>query len=236
MPQGIEMKALKSTKRSTVGARKAASRINHATGRGRNVSRPSSRLRHNRAAKQGVNGRDKAGPGNTVPSLSKPQVDTEYQAAVKNFETGVRAFQKQNYARAAEIFEKLVDSDARDIAQRAHIHLRLCRQRTGRPAHLPKSADDYYTLGIACLNARQFGLAIEHLTKADRLKPHQDHVHYALAVSHTLAGNPDEAIRHLEAAFSLRPENRIHARRDEDFQGLATDPRFRRLIYLAANQ
>jgi hypothetical protein len=31
----------------------------------------------------------------------------------------------------------------------------------------------------------------------------------------------------------LRPENRIHARRDEDFQGLAVDPRFRRLIHPA---
>ena len=48
-----------------------------------------------------------------------------------------------------------------------------------------------------------------------------------------LAGNSDEAIAHLEAAFALRPENRIHARRDEDFQGLSADPRFRRLIYPA---
>ena len=40
----------------------------------------------------------------------------------------------------------------------------------------------------------------------------------------------DEALAHLEAAFALRPENRIYARRDEDFQGLADDPRFRRLV------
>ncbi len=162
-------------------------------------------------------------------------MDLQYQTAVKNFETGVRAFQKQNYDKAAEIFEKLVDSAARDVADRAQVHLRLCRQRTGRPAPLPKSADDYYTLGVACLNAREFGLAVEHLSKADKIKPHQDHIHYALAVSHSLAGNPDAAIAHLEAAFALRPENRIHARRDEDFQGLAADPRFRRLIYLAGS-
>ena len=169
------------------------------------------------------------------PIPERPQVDVQYQTAIKNFETGVRAFQKQNYDKAAEIFEKLVDSDARDVAERAHVHLRLCRQRTGRPAPLPKSADDYYTLGVACLNAREFGLAVEHLSKADKMKPHQDHIHYALAVSHSLGGNPDAAIAHLEAAFALRPENRIHARRDEDFQGLAADPRFRRLIYPAGS-
>jgi tetratricopeptide (TPR) repeat protein len=148
----------------------------------------------------------------------------------------VRAFQKQNYDKAAEIFEKLVESDARDVAERAHVHLRLCRQRAGRRAALPKSADDYYTLGVACLNAREYGLAVEYLSKADKMKPHQDHIHYALAVSHSLGGNPDAAIAHLEAAFTLHPENRIHARRDEDFQGLAADPRFRRLIYQAGSQ
>jgi tetratricopeptide (TPR) repeat protein len=148
----------------------------------------------------------------------------------------VRAFQKQNYDKAAEIFEKLVQGDARDVAERAHVHLRLCKQRTGRASPLPKSAEDYYTLGVACLNARQYELAVEHLSKADKLKPSQDHIHYALAVSHSLAGNPDAAIVHLEAAFALRPENRIHARRDEDFQGIAADPRFRRLIYLAGSQ
>jgi hypothetical protein len=67
------------------------------------------------------------------------------------------------------------------------------------------------------------------------MKPNQDHVHYALAVSHALGGNMDVAMTHLEAAFALRPENRFHARRDEDFQALNDDPRFRRLIYSAGN-
>jgi tetratricopeptide (TPR) repeat protein len=165
----------------------------------------------------------------------RPQVNVQYQTVIKNFETGVRAFQKQNYDRAAEIFARLVDSDARDVAERAQVHLRLCRQRTGRPAPAPKSADEYYALGVACLNGRDLQHAVEHLSKADKLKPNQDHIRYALAVSHALEGNVDAAFAHLEAAFALRPENRIHARRDEDFQGLVADPRFRRLIYPAGN-
>ena len=90
-------------------------------------------------------------------------------------------------------------------------------------------------MGIACLNVRNLGQAVEHLSKADKIKPNQDHVQYALAVSHALGGNNDAAFAHLEAAFTLRPENRIHARRDEDFQGLVADPRFRRLISPATN-
>lgn len=174
--------------------------------------------------------------GVAVPAPLRSHVDVPYQTAIRNFEIGVRAFQKQDYHKAAEVFEKLADIDARDIAERAQIHLRLCRQRTGRPAAAPKSAEEYYALGIACLNARNLPQAIEHLGKADKLKPHQDHIQYALAVSHALEGNSDVAFTHLEAAFTLRPENRFHARRDEDFQGLTNDPRFRRLIYSIESQ
>ena len=150
------------------------------------------------------------------PNPERPQVNVQYQTAIKNFETGVRAFQKQNYDKAAEIFEKLVDSDARDVAERAHVHLRLCRQRTGRPAPLPKSADDYYTLGVACLNAREFGLAVEHLSKADKMKPHQDHIHYALAVSHALRREPGRSPRSSRSGFCLasrKPHPRAPRRR-----------------------
>jgi UDP-glucose 4-epimerase len=38
------------------------------------------------------------------------------------------------------------------------------------------------------------------------------------------------ALEHLQVAVTLRPENRFHARRDDDFQCLASDPRFRRLM------
>jgi tetratricopeptide (TPR) repeat protein len=173
----------------------------------------------------------KAGNKGILPSNGGQQRSSiQYQTAVRSFETGLRAFQKQNYDRAAEIFEKLVNNDAREVAERAHMHLRLCRQRTSRPGPSPKSADEYYALGVAFLNARELELAVEHLSKADKLKPNQDHVRYALAASHALQGNADEAFAHLEAAFALRPENRVYARRDEDFQGLANDPRFRRLV------
>lgn len=174
--------------------------------------------------------------GSVPPIPQRPHVDVPYQTAVRNFEVGVRAFQKQEYHKAAEVFEKLVDIDARDVAERAQVHLRLCRQRTGRPAAAPKSADEYYALGVACLNARDLEHAIEHLAKADKLKPNQDHIQYALAVSHALGGNADVAFTYLEAAFTLRPENRFHARRDEDFQALTSDPRFRRLIHSAGSQ
>ena len=217
-------------------ARKSASGVGKAIGRKRNT--PQTKVRSVRSEARVPNTPTRTGTvrkGIVSPLPQRSHADVPYQTAVRNFEVGVRAFQKQDYHKAAEVFEKLVDIDARDVAERAQLHLRLCRQRTGRPAAAPKSADEYYALGVACLNARDLGRAVEYLGKADKLKPNQDHIQYALAVSYALGGNADVAFAHLEAAFTLRPENRFHARRDEDFQGLTSDPRFRRLIHSAGS-
>jgi len=165
----------------------------------------------------------------------RQRIDVQYQSAVRNFEIAVRALQKQNYDRAAEIFEKLAEGEARDVAERARVHLRFCRERTRRAAPAPRSAEEYYTLGVACLNVRNLPLAVEQLSKADKLKPNQDHIRYALAAAHARQGNTEAAIEHLGAAVSLRPQNRIQARYDEDFQGLISDSRFRRLLYPAGS-
>jgi tetratricopeptide (TPR) repeat protein len=158
-----------------------------------------------------------------------------YQVAVRSFEAAIRAFQKQDYHKAADLFEKLADIDSRDIAERAQLHLRLCRQRTGRPAASPKSAEEFYAIGVACMNASDLDRAIDNLSKANKLKPKQEYIHYALAASFAMKGVPDAALPHLEQSIALRPENRYHARRDEDFRALAGDARFRSLVNPAGN-
>ena len=199
----------------------------------RSASNPGARSRNRAPARTTSVSRAKARSKRLrTVNPEKRHIDTQYLALIKNFEIAVRAFQKQNYRKAAEIFEKLIKSDTREVAERARVHLHLCRHRTGRAAPA-KSAEDYYTLGIASLNERKLDVAIEQLSKADKLKSNQDHIRYALAAVQALLGNVDVAIEHLEAAITLRPENRFHARRDEDLHGLATDPRFRRLIYAA---
>jgi len=227
------MKRLKATKRQPLAnPRKSALRITRTVAR--NSSRRNGRPRDRGQVRPASHARAKA-RHKVISSLDpqKHRSNGHYQAAVKNFESAVRALQKQNYGTAREMFEKLVHSEARDVAERARVHLRLCQQRAGRPPTAPKSADELYTMGVACLNARNLLVAVEHLNKADKLKPNQDHIRYALAAAHALQDNKDAALEHLQAAVALRPENRFHTRRDEDFQGLAADPRFRRLIYPA---
>jgi tetratricopeptide (TPR) repeat protein len=154
-----------------------------------------------------------------------------YVTAVKNFEAGVRLFQKQNYEKAKEVFEKLAGGPAYEVANRAETYLRLCERKLGRKEVAPKTAADYYDRGVAQLNARNLERAIEYLNRADRLEPNQDHVRYALAAAQALLRNVEAALEHLKAAIELRPANRFLARKDEDFRWLAADPRFRRLVH-----
>jgi tetratricopeptide (TPR) repeat protein len=159
----------------------------------------------------------------------KQRAHLQYLTAVKNFEVGLRYLQKQNYKKSKEIFEKLASGSAHEVANRARVYLRMCERKLSRAESLPKTAADYYDLGVAQLNARNLDSAIEHLNKADRLRPNQDHVQYALAAAHALLGNVEVALGHLKSAVALRPANRFLACKDEDFQSLVGDPRFRRL-------
>ena len=154
-----------------------------------------------------------------------------FQAAVRNFELGARAFHKQNYEKAKEIFEKLASTGVAGVAERARIHLRLCEQRLSRPTPPPKKAEDLYTLGIGALNSRRLDDAIEYLHKAQKSAPNLEHVSYALAAAYSLRGDAEDALQHLKEAITLRPQNRIQAKRDEDFQALAADARFKELVF-----
>ncbi|HZT69639.1 MAG TPA: tetratricopeptide repeat protein [Terriglobia bacterium] len=167
--------------------------------------------------------------GKSVPEpLPKPE-DIERQAALKVFENAIRHFQKKDYERAIPLFQKLTSSPIREIADRARIHLRFFESRQ-RQESRPKSAEAYYALGVAALNSRDFDQALQYLAKSDKLNPNQEYVHYALAAAYGLRGDVDNAFSHLKTAIELRPQNRVQARQDEDFQVLAGDPRFSQLL------
>lgn len=170
-------------------------------------------------------------PGSSAQEApEKQRAELQYLAAVKNFEVGVRYFQKGNYQKSKEIFEKLAGGPTQEVANRAQVYLRMCEQKLSRTASGPKGAADLYDLGVAQLNARDLELAVEHLSKALRSGPKQEHVRYALAAAHALMRNVEAALEHLRVAVELRPANRFLAGEDEDFRSLADDPRFQRLI------
>ena len=167
----------------------------------------------------------------SAESNQQRRSEAHYQAAVKNFEAAVSAFQKRNFEKAKELFAKLAASPTGEVAVRAETYLRMCERKLHPAQPIAKTAAELYDLGIAQLNARQLEAAIESLKRAFALSPKQEHIRYALAAAHAQQGNVEAALEHLKAAIELRPANRYIASRDEDFQPLTADPRFGRLLH-----
>jgi len=211
-------------------------------GRARVVVNPRRRARRTQVRRHGANGprqRSREHPafksGPPGAELEKRQADVQYLNTVKHFEVAARYFHKQQYAKAREIFERLVGGSYPEIADRARLHLHLCQQKLARPVDTSKRVD-HYLLGVAELNARNLELAIDHLKKADKSAPNREHIRYALAAAHAVQGNADAAIEHLKAAVRLRPQNSFQARHDEDFHSLAEHPVFKSLVRAEGSQ
>jgi Flp pilus assembly protein TadD len=107
----------------------------------------------------------------------------------------------------------------------------MCERRIEQPAVNLRTAEEHYNYGVALLNTRKVEEARAHLGKALEMAPDSDHVLYALALVHSLAGDAAGAHDHLKRAIELEPKNRIMARQDTDFAAMAGQPQFQALLY-----
>jgi tetratricopeptide (TPR) repeat protein len=186
----------------------------------------------------------------TIRSRSKPQkkkdfrppppaqrggvelVDPRVQAQLKVYDEALALFHQQKFARAKQELEKVLEGPSKELADRARMHVKIAEQRM-KPSHEqnPRTAEEHYQRGVAMMNIGRWDDARESLDKARKAAPKADHIHYALAALDCLTGEADSALANLKVAIQLRPENRYHARNDEDFAFLQEDPRFTELLY-----
>jgi tetratricopeptide (TPR) repeat protein len=151
---------------------------------------------------------------------------------MKDYEEAVKYFQQQKFQQAKQLLGKVVTGPSKELSDRAQVHLRICDQRIAKaPSAAPKSAEDHYTQGVALMNLGRWDEAREHLDRARKAAPKADHIVYAMAALDCLTGEAESAMENLKIAIQLRPENRYHARNDEDFAFLQEDPRFTELLY-----
>ena len=163
-----------------------------------------------------------------VPDLDAPAK----LAQLKAYEEGLKYFQQQKFPKAKQALEKVLEGPVKELQDRAQMHIRICDQRASRsPVPTVKTAEDHYTQGVALMNLGRWDEAREHLDRAHKAAPKADHIVYAMAALDCLTGEADSAMQNLRIAIQLRPENRYHARNDEDFAFLQEDPRFTELLY-----
>jgi tetratricopeptide (TPR) repeat protein len=147
------------------------------------------------------------------------------------YETGIRLFHAARYREARELFQQAAGGADRAVAHRAELHARMCDRRLHSAVALPQSAEEHYTYGVALINSRELPAAREHLQAALGMNADADHVLYALALCHGLAGDLQASYENLRRAIELQPRNRIQARQDADFAAFSGRPPLDRLLY-----
>src|SRR5258707_2718988 len=159
-------------------------------------------------------------------------VDPSVQAQLKLYDEALSLFHQQKFARAKQELEKVLEGPSKELADRARMHVKIAEQRM-KPSQeqSPHTAEEHYQRGVAMMNIGRWDDARESLDKARKAAPKADHIHYALAALDCLTGEAESALANLKVAIQLCPENRYHARNDEDFAFVQEDPRFTELLY-----
>jgi tetratricopeptide (TPR) repeat protein len=162
----------------------------------------------------------------------RQMVDPHFEQQLKLYEQAVQSFHQQKLAKAKELLEKAIAGPSKELADRAHVHLRITEQRMAKQAAPSlRTPEEHYQAGVAMMNLGRWDQARDHLLRARKLAPKADFVFYAMAALDCLTGEAESAMENLKTAIQLRPENRYHARNDEDFVFLQEDPRFTELLY-----
>jgi hypothetical protein len=81
------------------------------------------------------------------------------------------------------------------------------------------------------LNHGNYADARTHLQDILLKEKSADYAFYGLALLSSMTGDTDTCINHLTEAIRLNGQNRVQARLDSDFDGVADDPRFTELLY-----
>jgi tetratricopeptide (TPR) repeat protein len=169
------------------------------------------------------------------PHATSPQKvrSKQFASAVHAYEAGIKLMHAETFDKAIRCFETLIleHPDEAEIQERAKVLIHACEKKlSDKGRSVLRSAEDHYNVGIANLNNRQIGSAIEHLQHALKLAPKADHVLYALAAANALQGDRMQALDYLRQSIQYRPENRFMASRDTDFDILLEDADFKQLV------
>ena len=166
------------------------------------------------------------------PTVKKSIADDPRIAqAIQNYEIGLRALQEHKFDKAKAALQKVLGSPAKELADRAAVHINTCNQHLEKVATQFKSIEEHFDYAVSLMNVGDYVQAREHLEKLQKQSPKADYVIYGLAALDCMTGHVEDSLRNLDAAIRLNPALRFQARNDTDFQNLAEDPRFTELLY-----
>ena len=162
----------------------------------------------------------------------RPEGESSYQEALKDYTSAIELVRAGDHAQARERLEKLVSSYPAEtgLVDRARVYIDYCEQQLSDPPEPPKTAEDYYTLGVIKANEGILMEAHDMLTLALQGAPDSPKILYARATVKAMNGKVEEAVSDLRRAIDIEPTLRYQATNDSDFESIRDEAAFIDLI------
>jgi outer membrane protein assembly factor BamD (BamD/ComL family) len=169
----------------------------------------------------------------TLAAKVRPFTNNAQKEALTVYAGALEAMQSGRYDEALSGFQSLDVTCPPEISERARVYSVACeRQLALQQATLEfLSPTEQYDYAIARINNGDYEDAREQLEAILSQHDEVDYAHYGLAMLHSMTGQAEGCLHHLERAIELNPHNRVYARSDVDFRQMADDPRFTELLY-----
>ena len=167
----------------------------------------------------------------TLAGNAQPHEDADRKSTLVLYEHALKLLQSGKYEKAHEAFVSMLDHAPHDLAERIRMYISACVSQIHKGTTSFQSHEERYDYAISLLNHGHYEDAREHFQAILAEENSADYAFYGLALLASMTGDSDQCIEHLGEAIRLKPQNRLQARLDSDFETVADDPRFTELLY-----
>ena len=167
----------------------------------------------------------------TLAGNAQHATDAARKSTLALYESALKLMQAGKYEKAHEAFAKMLESAPQDLADRIRMYISACVAQIHKGTTDFQTHEERYDYAISLLNQGNYEDARQHLKAILLQEKSADYAFYGMALLSSMTGDTGKCIEHLTEAIRLNGQNRLQARNDSDFDGVAEDPRFTELLY-----
>jgi tetratricopeptide (TPR) repeat protein len=151
--------------------------------------------------------------------------------AFQHFQAAMVLLQQGKFDKSLAAFEKLLATAPPELLERCKMYISICQRQLDKQNLTFPTPEEHYDYAVSKLNTGYYEEAREEFGSILAAYPEADYAFYGMALLDAITGRTQDCLGNLARAIELNPRNRLQARVDNDFQGMADDPRFTELLY-----
>jgi len=155
----------------------------------------------------------------------------EYQKALNAFGDAMKNFHAGKNERAEEQLIAFLEkhSQERELADRARLYLKICRERIGKSKERMtlKSEEDYFYYSAYKMNQGDYEGAAKLLEKVREMAPKDARTFYLSADLACIQGQTEDCLEYLKKAVHMDKVYAILAQNEADFMPVWEDKKFK---------